>query len=212
VDIRVAQELKNDKDFKYSIGQSVQKLENSINALHKIHEQNVATSHSDRKAVLIQFENLKESVMAIIKDMNNRLRDTETKMFEVLDSFNEMQEEVITKYLTKQEFLDVHIPQVNKLNSIHRWISDRDNTIGFELATMKDRFKQDLEALKRDLTPIVPEKDPIQHALDERFKVLKVDFDGLIKEIELLKRAVAYDQKRFENVYTLIERLKGGTH
>jgi hypothetical protein len=37
-----------------------------------------------------------------------------------------------------------------------------------------------------------------------------VDFDGLVKEIAILKKAVAYDQKKFENVYTLIERLKAG--
>jgi hypothetical protein len=41
--------------------------------------------------------------------------------------------------------------------------------------------------------------------MEDKFQDFKVDFDGLVKEIALIKKAVAYDQKKFENVYTLIE-------
>ena len=75
---------------------------------------------------------------------------------------------------------------------------------------LQGQLKQDIEKLRKALTPIVPEVDPVDTKLDERFKVFKVDFDGLVKEITLLKKAVFYDQKKFENVYTLIERLKEG--
>ena len=71
-------------------------------------------------------------------------------------------------------------------------------------------MSSDLSQAKKELTPVEPEIDPVQQMIDERFNVFKIDFDGLVRELAILKRAVAYDEKKFENIYTLIERLKGG--
>jgi hypothetical protein len=210
VDVRVAQELKNDKDFKYETNQSLQTLARGISALSEKHDKVQANSHSDRKALLIEFENLRESVLDSMKEMDQRLGDVETKMFEVLDSFTDLREEYELRYLTKQEFYDAFVPEVKALDDIQqKMIKDKDY-FNFALSTLKNQFKQDIQVVKEDLTPKIPEVDPIKAQLDERFKVFKVDFDGLVREIGFLKKAVAYDQKKFEHIYTLIERLKEG--
>jgi hypothetical protein len=37
----------------------------------------------------------------------------------------------------------------------------------------------------------------------------KIDFEGVARELMMVKKNVAYGEKKFENIYTLIERLKG---
>lgn len=56
----------------------------------------------------------------------------------------------------------------------------------------------------------MPEIDPVQVKIDEVKKVVKVDLDGVAKEIFLMKKAIVYEQKKIENIYTLIERIKAG--
>lgn len=209
-DLRAAQELKNDRDFKYETNQSIQSLAQGLAALTIKNEKAHSSSHSDRKALLIEFENLRESVLESMKEMDQRLGDVESKLFEVLDSFTDLKEEIVLKNLTKQEFYNAYVKEVKHLDDLEKKVAERGDYFNYALATIKAQFKQDIEVVKKDLTPVIPEVDPVDVKLDERFKVLKVDFDGLVREIAILKRSVAYDQKKFENIYTLIERLKEG--
>lgn len=210
VELRAAQELKDDKDFKYSTNQSLQTLSQGILSLSLQHEKVMAKTESDRKALLIEFENLREWILSHFNEMNQRLGDAESKLFEVLDNFTDLREEVQTSYLTKKEFDNsfCDLEDIIISNQLKNTLKT-DNVI-HDFNNLKGQTKEDLEKLRRDLTPIPPEVDPVDIKLDERLRVFKVDFDGLVKEITLLKKSVFYDQKKFENVYTLIERLKEG--
>lgn len=209
-EIRAEQELKSQRDFVYETHQSIQRLNEGILALSAKHDRTVAESASDRKDLLIEFENLREWILSSFSEMGRRLGDAEKKLFEVLDSFTDLKEEIEVSHLSKEEFENLYNELESNLISKHLRQTLRTDGLIQNLAQLKDQAKQDLENLKKELTPIAPEVDPIKAQLDERFKILKVDFDGLIKEINLLKKAVAYDKKKFENVYTLIERLKEG--
>ena len=44
--------------------------------------------------------------------------------------------------------------------------------------------------------------------MEEAFQILNVNYSGILKEISLIKKDISYSQKKFENIYTLIERLK----
>ncbi len=208
-DLRAAQAIKEHQDFKQNTNQSLQALSQGIVSLSIQHEKVLANSKSDRKALLIEFENLRESVLSSMHEMDQRLGDVETKLFELLDSFTDLREEVMQKFLTKQEFYDAYVKEVKHLDDLEKRVNQRDDYFNLRFAALGGQFKDQIEVVKKDLTPQVPEVDPIKKQLDERLNIFKIDFDGLVREIALLKRAVSYDQKKFENVYTLIERLKG---
>lgn len=210
VDVRVAQELKNDRDFKYQISQLVQNTARDLAELKKKQEKDRTDSYSDLKSIEINFQNLRKYVLDSIKEVESKVGDFQSKMIGLMDSFNKLQEDVVLKHLTKQEFYHVYVKEVEQIDSIENRLTQRDDHFNFALETLKGQLRQEIQSVKKELTPEVPEVDPIKQQLDERFKVLKVDFDGLVKEIAILKKAVAYDQKKFENIYTLIERLKEG--
>ena len=170
----------------------------------------VAKSASDRKEVLIAFENLKDSVDRIQKEVNRRVGDAEKKLFEILDQFNDLKEEVSLHYLSKKDYEESisKIERTVSANHLHNTL--KNDGFYHNLTQLQAKATEDLRLLREELTPKQPEIDPIKSQLDERMAVWKVDFDGLVREIAFLKKAVAYDQKKFENVYTLIERLKEG--
>lgn len=209
-DFQAAQQQKDGIDFINHTNQGLQTLSTAIISLSIQNEKVTAKTASDHKSLLIEFENLKEVVLKSLKKMDQRLGDFESKLIELLNHFTNLREETSIKYLQKKEFYDSRVLEVKNIDDLQRQMIEKKDYMNFAISTLKNQFQQDLEVVKKELTPTPPEVDPIKQQLDERFKVLKIDLDGLIKEIELLKKAISYDQKKFENVYTLIERLKEG--
>lgn len=210
VDIRVAQEIKNHLDLIQGNGQKIQSLSEDFISLSIQHEKLMAQTASDRRKLLVEFENLREEVLSFSKQMTHRLGEAETKLFEVLDAFSDLKEEVAIQLLSREEFEKVLDPLQNKVMRMEGHQQVREDYFNMALEMIRNQFRDHVEQVKVDLTPKIPEVDPVKAQLDERFKVWKIDFEGLIKEISLLKKAVAYDQKKFENIYTLIDRLKAG--
>lgn len=208
--IREEQEAINQKNWMYETGQSINFLLDGLRKVSTFQENLVAKSASDRKEVLIAFENLKDSVDRIQKEVNRRVGDAEKKLFEILDQFNDLKEEVSLHYLSKEDYEEAisKIERTVSANHLHNTL--KNDGFYHNLTQLQAKATEDLRLLREELTPKQPEIDPIKSQLDERMAVWKVDFDGLVREIALLKKAVSYDQKKFENVYTLIERLKEG--
>lgn len=210
VDIRVAQEIKNHRDLVYDQGQRINSLKEGLGALAILHERAMAKTESDRKDLLIEFENFREEILSSFKVMNQRLGDLETKLFKILDAFSDLKERVELKYLSREDFINIIDPIENRIDVLQHDNKAKFDYFNLAVEMMKNQFTDQIAVVKKDLTPQVPEVDPLKQQLDERMKSWKVDFDGLVTEIALLKKAVAYDQKKFENIYTLIERLKEG--
>jgi SMC interacting uncharacterized protein involved in chromosome segregation len=208
VDLRVAQVLKNNQDYIYQTFQEIQALKEGIQSLSLKHDLVVAQSGSDAKALLIEFENHRETLVFKINELNQRVGDIESKISYVLAEFKELGTEVHLKYLPVEEFVKTVTQQDEAVDQVACKVMEKTNYFNIALDAIKSQFKDQLESVKKDLTPVVPEVDPIQQKIDENLKVFKVDFDGLVREIEFLKKENAYDQKKFENIYTLIERLK----
>ncbi len=208
VDIRIAQELKNHNDWMYDTNQSIQALKKSHEAIDNQNEKLVAKSESQVNAVMIQFENFKNEMASTQKANHERFSKLEKT---VLDSFIQLKKvaEIVKEdFVTKEEFSDSIKDKSKQIISIENHISNRDEYIDSMFNRIKSQFNCSLEALRMDLTRVIPEIDPVKKKMDEQFAIFKVDFDGLVQEINLLKKADAYDQKKFENIYTLIERLK----
>ena len=206
VDTRVEQEIKNYKDLMYEAHQKINAVNEGMVSLSIQHEKSKAQLANDGKVLLIFFENLKESVESLVKDVLRRMGDAEQALFKVLDQFNTLREEVEVHYLTKEDFEEAfnNLDRTVIANRLQQTLKNDNFNQYFE--HLKAKAIEDLKNLRKELAPITPEVDQAQ--LDEKFNLWKVDFDGLVREIAFLKQAVGYDQKKFENVYTLIGRLK----
>lgn len=205
-----SQEIKNFKDFIFQTGQSIDALRDGVVSLSIQNEKVRSQSESNLKTILIEFENLKEWISTSIKDISQRLGDAETKVSASLEDFHKLKQEFTNHYLPREEFLHVIDPLENSLCALELDVDLQVSAFNNNIRNLKENFKAGIEVVRKDLTPIPPLVDPISRQIDERMAAWKVDLQGLVTEIALLKKAVSYDEKKFENVYTLIERLKEG--
>lgn len=208
VDLRVAQVLKNNQDYIYQTFQEIQALKQGIQSLSLQHELVVAKSGSDSKSTLIEFENLREMIVFKTNELNQRVGNVEKLVLQLSKAFHDLQQEVHLTYLPVDDFVKTVAQQDEAVDQLAHKVREKTDYFNIALDALKAQFKDQLAGLKKELTPVIPEVDPVQSKIDETLKVFKVDFDGLIREIAFLKNENAYDQKKFENIYTLIERLK----
>lgn len=208
VDIRVAQEIKNHKDLLYEAHQKINALNEGVISLSLAHEKSRNEFSRQAQSVLISFENLRQSVDDVLKQVGKRLGDAESKLFEILDEFNELKEEVAISQIDKEQFESLFDEIENRIVANHLKQAQKNDSLNNCVQNLQQKATEDLRTLREELAPKEPEIK--KEDLEKKFDVWRVDFDGLVKEIAILKKAVAYDQKKFENVYTLIERLKEG--
>lgn len=207
--MRVAQELKNNQDFMNQTNQKLNSLSDGLIALTITHDKAIGNGGSNHKALEIQFQNLKEFIDKSLIRIHKRLDEVEIKTNKVLEEFSDLRNEVEDEYITTKIYdVDFH-NLIISIDQIKKDILTKQDYFNISLNTIKSMLRQEIEKTKEELKPKVLDIDPVNQKITERLGPFRVDYEGLKREIELLKSAVSYDQKKFENIYTLIERLKG---
>lgn len=210
VDLRVAQELKNNQDFIYQTNQSLQDVRNEIISLTSKHEKTIAKYESRQKEIEIGFENMKEMVDEVLHKCIQEIGNVKTELHETCKEVRKDLVNVSYEYVTQSAFEYTVDSLIDARIGHGIEIAKLQDDLKLSTTYTKSIFSSELERLRKDLTPIIPEIDPVQLKIDEVKSVVKVDLEGVAKEIFLLKKAVVYEQKKIENIYTLIERLQAG--
>ncbi len=202
---------KAQKDFIYQTSTTIEKLNHGLVGVALSIEKLKAKAESDRKLLEIHFENLEQKVLKESDTTVNTLGDYASSMLHLTESIDK-------KFTSIDQGMTDLKNAVSTFSVVHTKLADLEKKLEVErayldsaLVLMKRETLDQIASVRKDLTPAPPKSDPIQDALDERLNPLQIDFKGLVKEIEILKKAVKYGEKKFENIYTLIERLKNVT-
>ncbi len=165
---------------------------------------------ADKKMLEIDFENHRNRCENMLGGFSQRCSVFEKNITDLVDHIQFNMEQFRTFYVS-QTIVD------ERFKSISDWIFSFEESykklcglLNSTAHVLKGQIQEEVSNIRRDLTPVIPEVDPVKKHVDDVLSIFRVDFDGLIKEIDRLKKDVAYDQKKFENIYTLIERLKAG--
>ncbi len=212
VDLQVAQQLKNQTDFIYETNQKLQSHGQGLIAMSVLIEKLRTQSDNDKKWLLVSFENLREDILVRCYDMNQRLGNFETSFRDFQKKIDNFYVEFSKKYAFKKDVDLAMEIQSEESDDLSTHVSNRFDYFDNAVSDLRAYVKSQIDSVRQDLTPMIPDEDPIQKALDERFSTLSVDLDGFKTEIARLKKDLSYDQKKFENLYTLIERLQKGAH
>lgn len=208
VDLRVAQELKNNRDFIYQTNQALQNLNQSILALAQQNEKLRAQVESDHKQTLILNEQLQ---MACVNHYAMSRKQIDAFEKGIICFYKDVQEQLdeFKKQTIRHEVLD------EKFKSIAEWMKSFEvsyerlsSFVNCSFGLVQGKIASEIDQVRKDLTPDPDAVDPIKKEVEDLLTSMRVDFQGLIKELAVLKRDVAYGEKKFENIYTLLERLK----
>jgi chromosome segregation ATPase len=193
----------------YECHQKINALNEALSAQSLENEKYKAKIACKFQELCIGFENLKESIDKTFKQLADRMGQIESLCLNSLSRLRSLEQVCSHNFITKETF-DESISSIeNSVISNHLKQALKNDNFSSYIDQLREQTAQSLKDLKEELSPRPNEFDPIKSHVEERFQVWKVDFDGLVRELAIVKKSLSYDQKKFENIYTLIERLKG---
>lgn len=210
VELRVAQELKNNQDFIYQTNQKLQSLGQGMIALSIQNEKLKAQMDSDKKSIQIDQENHMKEVHNVLS-MACRNIDQFEKRVELLLDETQKRLNLFHEQLVHYEVLDEKFKAIaDWMNSFEASYERLCGMVNCSVNLLQGKIASEVDQVRKDLTPDPNAVNPIKKEVQDLLDSMRVDFQGLIREIALIKKDVAYGEKKFENIYTLIERLKAG--
>ncbi len=208
VELRVAQELKNNQEFIYQTNQSLQNLNQAIIQLSLQNEKILNKFESDKTALKSAFESLNNDVLehfracrSIIKDIADDQEKVRDFVFKKVEEFKSTHAEKEIVSVCFEVLKTCHDQLLIDFAKLKDFVTTNHDLI-------RGRIDESMKVLRKELTPIASETDPFHSDICDKIKAMYVDFEGLKKEIAILKRSAFYEEKKFEYLNTQIERLK----
>lgn len=208
VEIRIAQEIKNHQDFVYQTNQALQNLGNQIKVLSQQLKDDSAKKDSDHKSLQIELENFLEKIGSFQKSIYESTSASQAISTVALKKSKEQEKELKTNFVRLSDFFAQILQLKNENEKIKKDLELHQKFVASAISALRQENQENISSLKIELKPIDVDYQLIEEEISERMRIYDVDFKGLQKEIELLKRSDSYSQKKFENLYTLIHRLQ----
>jgi len=208
VELRVAQELKNNKDFIYQTNQAIQRINDNLVALSLAIERVRTETESRVKSLSIYTENFREILEEKIDLFDQRIGSVEATALACKLYVGKLEEQIKHECHKKAEFeeekdkLDEHVKQLYSLVNLQR------ESLSHQQENLRGHVRNCIQEVRKEI-PVMPDLQPLVKKIDEMLTCFKIDFEGVARELMMVKKNVAYGEKKFENIYTLIERLKG---
>lgn len=206
----VQQEIKNYNDSLNFILQSLRDMKESLDEVRNDSLENYALIHS---------ENV--SLRSFVGVVSSRQDDDQKILFSYIsdnESFkNKLKDEILihTSMITKN--LDDLLTVDNDCEDLFTKIERCEHTLAMQrinffdaLEIIRFNVSKDMARLKEEILEVPSDSEAIRKDLDEKLSTYKVDSDGLLKEIAILKKENLVNTKHIEHLYTLIERLSEG--
>lgn len=203
------QDVINREKFVHDLNITVQKLKLDLDVLNLDVDKSIAKSTNDHNSLMRAFENLSEKVNKTLYQIDQRMGDLESKYTKEINDIKFMVGEIMRVTVTKEYLTEIIHNISNGMCKTNRSVEKLSASCDSKANHIYSMIKSEIESVRADLKPIVPDVDPVKKAINERFEVFKVDFDGLYREISIIKKNVAYGEKKFEDIYTSINKLKG---
>lgn len=204
----VRQEIKNYQDQFNAILQQLRDVKISIESVHKDSLEKYALLHSFQGIISSAVEEIKKKLDASVKKLSNLESDQSFVNHQNVGIFSEINKAIIRKQEDQSYFqnkIDSIWVEIYKLNANARSTED---IIAENSASLTKRLAKSIEQAKEEIKSAPSEHHILKKELESKLSCAKVDSEGLLREISVLKKENLIFEKKIENLYTLIDRLK----
>jgi len=202
------QEIKNYQDSHNNVLQSVRDLQEEIRHVHESALENHALLYSQQNQFSIEIENLvnafKESSEKLERFINDQKSLNEMHTEQIVfagDSARacSSRQKDLLKWITEVRDCcdELRLKCENNFHATHKNIDD-----------LLIKFRSEISDAKKNILNAPSEASIIKKELEEKIEAHKIDVEGVTKELRIYKHDNLVTQKKIENIYTLIERLK----
>ena len=194
----------------YNTGQKIDGLKHASVILSNRFDKLLSECGSNHTKLNSEFEELKKWVEESIYTLVQKIGNCESQINAQNKTIIEALKKTSDLFIEKEEFYPVVDEIQRELKSFHEKSQSNFDYFNFAVEQARSQANQNIEDLKIKIDLKPDDFDPIKSEINECLRSWMNEFVGLSQEIAILKQALAYDQKKFENIYTQLDRLKAG--
>ncbi len=209
-EIKEIQSEKNNNEFIYQTNQSINSLKDSITSLSLQFEKERGERGSQLQELRIQVENHVEDSTKKMMGIFNEIEMFRSQIYKFGFYLNSIESQISEiKYSVERTDRDIE----HCREEILEQGKDADRVInGFK--NVSDDYQRRLvnacEVLRTELKVVKPKLDPLEVKLNEQINIMKVDHQGIYKDIHLMKRSIDYSEKKIEAIFDKIGMKSAG--
>lgn len=204
----VQQEIKNFQDSHNSVLQSIRDLAEEIALVKRDFLQCKAALHSEIGYLKSDFKINNDELCDLAKAFISSVNDQKQINLDVDRDLTALSN-TCTRYdmaFDAQE--KVNFELLHLINKDHENTKATHSNILTSLVQMELKNSKEIEKAKEDMEACPTKNNLVKEELEQKINMQNVDLEGLLKEIRIIGRAVLVTEKKIENIYTLIERMK----
>lgn len=193
----------------YDVNQRLNILSSQIAQLSLKHDKSAAKLESLVDTLRIDVENHKAEIKKLSHENSQEIGNIATSC----DLYQRDVQKQIDSLQQNKLHVDAYIDGYDRLElamyEINQAIEKKQDYFNEAVRELRNHVAEQSAILRKDLTIVKPEVDPLEKAVKEDITAFRIEMKGINKELILLKKHRAYNEKKFENIYTLIDRMKG---
>lgn len=204
----VKQEIKNYQDSLNFILQSIRDLKDDVAHVKNESLESFAVIHSLQSNLAILFQDMKDEQKRLRKKIDDTLADFKD-LSKCCEKEKSYQNSVLGHHSHLHNLHEINESNIDsRLEGLSKEIEDTKKHLTQLCERSYNKFSQELLKTKDEIlcTPSPVEK--LYQMTHEKISSQKVDVDGIMKEIRANRYDMMVFEKKFEHIYTLIERLK----
>lgn len=207
-ELLVQQEIKNYNDSLLSINLSINATNDQLKGLSDKNNKDLAVFLSHVKRLDIEIEKLKLAFSDLVSELASQFSDLSVDLIQRAASLEEKVKDLKNIYLNKKEFDETFKEYSQKLSNLEEMFNSKISNCCSETARAEFRCKADLQSLRKEISDKPSEAQEVKRYLEHKIEISAINNHGLVREVEVCKKTSFVIEKKIENLYTLIERLK----
>src|ERR1043166_2050041 len=204
----VQQEIKNYQDSLNFVLQSIKELKEEIKQVNDEALENYALLHSEQNDLKIELQNLRDVFMESYKTFHNHINDQYVVNQRNQNQINNLTSEILKKINFDGNFQSKFENLWGEISELKKTTDKNNRVLNDNLDDLLRRFRQGILKAKEEIRQEPSELSLVQTQLEERIVSHSVEVEGIMRELRIYKHDNMVTQKKIENIYTLIERLK----
>lgn len=204
----VQQEIKNYQDSLNFVLQSLNELRDSIRQVQEESLKNHAKIHSMQTQLSIELQSVKEVSLSIGLRLEKSLNDQRTVNERNAYEMRDIADAVLTK-IRRDDQLEEKIKSLwNAIGDVNHSVEKNQKIFNYTADDLLHKLNNAILKVKKEILEAPTEASLVKTQLEEKLACHTVDVAGIMKELNIYKKENYVTQKKIENIYTLIERLK----
>lgn len=204
----VKQEMKNYQDSKLATNLSINNLKEELVALSAEVDLNKCKVESDIKLQDFEREKVENEFNKFIEWKNYQDKDLNNKIDAEFKKISSSLKSLALSFKEGDELLKEVLVLSEDLTECKNNNSYLEDFFNLEIERLKRSLKEGLKLQKKEILEIPSEAEAVKKDILDKMEVQNIDFQGVYRELTVLKKDLYVVEKNIENIYNLIKKLK----